>query len=380
VTGLLALVGGAPHPIVNLYYVPITYAAAAFGWRGAIAAAVPTGFLAGPLGPVLFDVSPPTDSTWLVRVVMYVAIGLFIAALSGQAKHPLMSTVRDAVAARRLRRAMDRGAVEAHVQPIVDLASGRVVGAEALCRWRAIDNTLIPPASFIPMAERTGVILDLGRLMLQQATVQCAQWSAQGFDHLVVNVNVSAVQLSDRAFLGDVSAALNESGLRPEQLCLEITESAIIRNPATELATVSAAHAMGIRIALDDFGIGQSSLAYLQEFPIDVIKIDRSFVSGVDKDPKCSTLVLAIIQMSHALGATCIAEGIERPSQQSSLQVLGCDLGQGYHLGRPGPPPEHGEGWLARAARSEILALDEPCAYDRPTSQPATPRPRKGGP
>ena len=379
VTGLLAWVGGAPHPIVHLYYVPITYAATALGWRGAIATAVPAGLLAGPLGPVLLGAATPADSSWLVRVVMYVAIGLLISTLSRQAKRPLASTISDTVAARRLRRAMDRGAVEAHLQPVVDLTSGRVVGAEALCRWQTPDGGFVPPTSFIPLAERTGVILDLGRLMLDQATMQCAQWSAQGLDHLVVNVNVSAVQLSDRAFLGDVSTALSASGIRPEQLCLEITESAIIRNPAAALATVSTAHALGIRIALDDFGTGQSSLAYLQEFPIDVIKIDRSFVSGVDRDPKCSTLVLAIIQMSHALGATCIAEGIERPAQLSSLRVLGCELGQGYHLGRPGPPPASGEGWLARAARSAILAPDEPCAYDRPRPQPATPRLRKGG-
>ncbi|NTW38808.1 MAG: EAL domain-containing protein [Cellulomonadaceae bacterium] len=373
-TAILFQVGGAPHPVVHLYYVPITSAAIRFGWRGAVAAAVPAGLLAGPVAPHLLLAAGPIDSSWVVRAVMYVGVGLLVAMLSGQAKHSVATTLRDAISSRALLRALERGDLEAHYQPIVELRTGRVVGIEALCRWRDPAGSWVPPAAFIPLAERTGVILPLGRFMLRQATAQCAVWSAQGLGHLVVNVNVSAEQLSDPAFLADVSTALVTSGLRPEQLCLEITESTIIRNPEAALATVTAAHQMGILIALDDFGTGHSSLAYLQDFPIDVIKIDQSFVARVDCDPKCSTLVLAIIEMSHALGATTVAEGIERPSQYASLHVLGCEDGQGYHLGRPGPAPATGQGWLQQAETDpEVLARlaaawpDAARAYDPDT-------------
>ncbi len=351
VTVLLAWVGGAPHPIVHLYYVPIIIAATRLGWRGVLASALPAGLLAGPVGAMLLGEPVPSGSAWIVRAVMYLAIGALVAALSRQADRSLTSTLRDAVDARHLRRALDDGTLEAHYQPIFDLATEAVVGVEALCRWRDASGQQVPPASFIPLAERTGVILDLGRFMLRATTAQCAAWSQLGHDHLVANVNVSAEQLSDRTFLTDVSAALLASGVRPEQLCLEITETAIIGNPEAALATVSAAHALGILIALDDFGTGQSSLAYLKDFPIDIVKIDRSFVSDVDCDPKRSALVLAIIEMSQALGATTIAEGIERQSQLDSLRSLGCQGGQGYLLGRPGPAPSAGTEWLQRAVR-----------------------------
>ena len=377
VTAVLTAVGGPPHSVLNLYYVPITYAATVLGWRGAVGASVSAGLLAGPLSPLLLGVGSATDSSWLVRSVMYVAIGLLIATMSRQARHPITTAIRDAAGARRLRRGLDRSAFASHVQPIIDLSSGRIVGAEALCRWWDADGTPVPPAAFIPLAERTGVILDLGRFMLTEATRQCAEWSQHGLGHLVINVNVSAEQLSDRGFLGDLSAAIAASGLRPQQLCLEITESAIIRNPEAALLAVRTAHGLGIRIALDDFGTGHSSLAYLQEFPIDVIKIDRSFVASVDTDPRCSTLVLAIIEMAHALGATCIAEGIERESQLTSLAMLGCEQGQGYHLGHPGPSPAPGEGWLPRAGLGGHQVDGGAVPQPRATRLPSTPRPRK---
>ncbi|WP_372594886.1 putative bifunctional diguanylate cyclase/phosphodiesterase [Actinotalea sp.] len=373
VTAVLLAVGGPPHAVLNLYYVPIAYAASVMGWRGAIGAAGSAGLLAGPLSPVLLGASAAADPTWLVRAVMYVAIGLLIATLAGQSRYPLTAALLDGAAARRMRRGLERRRFAAHVQPIVDLRSGRVVGAEALWRWRDSSGEAVPPSTFIPVAERTGVILDIGRFMLAEATRQCAEWSAQDLGHLVVNVNVSADQLSDRGFLGDLSTALAASGLRPEQLCMEITESAIIRNPEAALTTVRTAHDLGVRIALDDFGTGQSSLAYLQDFPIDIIKIDRAFVSNVDSDPRCSSLVLAIIEMAHALGAVCIAEGIERESQLTSLAVLGCEQGQGYFLGRPGPAPAPGEGWLLGATRAPQPETDVPGR----TQHPSTPRPRR---
>ena len=354
VTTILIHVGGAPHPFVHLYYVPIIFAATRLGWRSAVVTAAPAGLLAGPLGALLFGLPTPPDSSWVVREVMYVVIGLLVATLSRQASRSITSTLRDAVQARRLRHALDHAALEVHYQPIVDLGSDAVVGVEALCRWQDSAGVNVPPSVFIPLAERTGVILGVGRFVLRETTRQCAAWAALGLDHLVANVNVSAEQLSDPAFLSDVSAALADSGLRPGQLCLEITETTIIRNPEAALATVSAAHSLGILIALDDFGTGHSSLAYLKDFPIDVIKIDRSFVAEMDHDAKCSTLVLAIIEMARALGATSIAEGIERQSQLDSLRTLGCEGGQGFLLGRPGPAPAPDAAWLGRMVRKGL--------------------------
>jgi EAL domain-containing protein (putative c-di-GMP-specific phosphodiesterase class I) len=153
----------------------------------------------------------------------------------------------------------------------------------------------------------------------------------------VVTVNVSAEQLIRSDLLYDVTTALREANVPASALCLEITETAVIRDPAAAMVNVRAAHDLGVLVALDDFGTGSSSLAYLKDFPVDIIKIDKSFIDDVDQDPKASALVLAIIETAHALGATTVGEGIERESQLESLRVLGCDSGQGYLLGRPGP-------------------------------------------
>jgi EAL domain-containing protein (putative c-di-GMP-specific phosphodiesterase class I) len=251
--------------------------------------------------------------------------------------------LRDHGDAGALRHALAVGEVHAHYQPIVSLVDGRVVGFEALCRWDSPRRGSTRPAQFIPMAERTGVIVPLGRLMLTAAVGQASAWHQSGHNGWVVTVNVSAEQLSRPDLVTDVRAALDAAGLAPSNLCLEITETALVRDPVVATANVRAVHGLGVRVALDDFGTGHSSLAYLQDFPVDIIKIDKSFVDGVDVEPQALALVRAVVGLAHALGATTIAEGIERPSQMEALTAVGCDLGQGYLLGRPAPAAQYSD-------------------------------------
>ena len=189
------------------------------------------------------------------------------------------------------------------------------------------------------LAERTGTIIPIGAFVLEKAVQQGAAWHAGGAGDLIVAVNVSAHQLCQPDFFTHVCDALHDAGLSPRHLCIEITETVIVLDRHTALENISALHDMGVRIALDDFGTGHASLAYLQDFPIDILKIDLSFVSTVDTDPRSAALVTGITQLARALGAATIAEGIERRTQLETLRTLGCDYGQGYHLGRPGPPP-----------------------------------------
>ncbi|NMM16074.1 MAG: EAL domain-containing protein [Cellulomonas sp.] len=333
--------GGAPNTAVHGFYFPIIYAALRFGRRAGVLTALVAATLSGPLMPldVAAGTSQPIEA-WAVRLVFFVLIAFAVHWLARQDPRPLEEMLRDSATHFRLRGALARNEVTAHYQPIADLNTGQVVGAESLCRWADRAGGYHSPAQFIPAAERTGLVIPLGQHMLTTALDQAARWARGPGPAPMVTINVSAVQLTHPSFLPDLVTALGVHQVRPELVCLEITETALIRDPHQAVRVVRAAHDLGLLIALDDFGIGYSSLAYLRDFPIDIIKIDQSFVAEVDCDPKTNSLVMAIIEMAKALGATTIAEGIERPSQLESLRSLGCDLGQGWHLGRPAPPEQ----------------------------------------
>lgn len=331
-------VAGQATGIYHAFYIPIVVAANRFRWRGALITGVLSGLLAGPLRPVNEDAGAAQQTwAWVFRLLMFCLIGLVVAWFSRESSSSLGTIIRERGNARSLRTALKREELQAHYQPIADLSTDGVIGFEALCRWTHAVDGPIPPSDFIPLAERTGVVVPLGRYMLSRAAAQAAAWHASGAGHLMVTVNVSAEQLSREDLMDDVAAALDASGLPPSAMCLEITETALIKNPVAAMVNMRAAHDLGLLVALDDFGTGHSSLAYLKDFPVDIIKIDKSFVDDVDVDPNASALVVAIIELAHALGATTVAEGIERPSQLESLRLLGCDKGQGYLLGRPGP-------------------------------------------
>ncbi|MFZ3102687.1 MAG: EAL domain-containing protein [Desulfitobacteriaceae bacterium] len=222
-----------------------------------------------------------------------------------------------------------------HYQPQVRLITGKVVGAEALLRWNNNELGLVDPTEFIPIAEETGLIIPIGEWVLNTACKQVKQWQTEGKQTITIAVNISTVQLRSDDFVKVVQCALNESGLEPRFLHLEITESAIINEFENVIENLLTLKSMGIGISLDDFGTGYSSLSYLQKLPLDSIKIDRSFVNGFTSNEKQRLLIGIIIAMGKAFNYEVIAEGVETVEQLSVLKELNCDLIQGYFYGKP---------------------------------------------
>jgi diguanylate cyclase (GGDEF)-like protein/PAS domain S-box-containing protein len=235
-----------------------------------------------------------------------------------------------------LAEALDRGELQVHYQPIVELATGAVGGYEALLRWEHPLHGMLPPAEFIPLAEGSGSIVPIGAFVLREACLHAARLGAESGRALEMAVNVSARQLQHPDFVQHVEEALALSGLPPERLVLEITESVVLDTGDVE-QRLPLLREKGIQIALDDFGTGYGSLAYLQRLPIDIVKIDRSFTATVDSDDNGRALLRAIVGFGNALGTRLVAEGIERQGQDDVVQELGCQRGQGWHYGRPAP-------------------------------------------
>jgi diguanylate cyclase (GGDEF)-like protein len=232
--------------------------------------------------------------------------------------------------------ALGRGEFTLAYQPIVAVDSGTVESVEALLRWHHPTRGLVPPARFIPMAESSGLIVALGRWVLDEACRTASSWPLSPTGAPVgVTVNVSGRQLDDRSLATYVSEALATSGLPASQLTLELTESALMRNTDVTLATLRALKESGVRLAIDDFGTGYSSLRYLQQFPVDVLKIDKSFVDGIARGGRDAALGRTIVALAETLGLRTVAEGIEDSVQRERLRAMGCELGQGYLFARP---------------------------------------------
>jgi len=275
-------------------------------------------------------------------------LALYRAKAAGRGRHALFSPELRARATARLaleqdlRRALEGGEVVVHYQPEVDLATGRLVGVKALARWRHPRRGLLPPAEFIALAEETGLIVPLGRQVLAAACRQARAWQ-QALPRdppLLICVNLSPRQFAHPDLVGDVRRALAASGLARGSLGLEITESVAMGAAEATLATLRALKALGVTLELDDFGTGYSSLAYLQRFPLDRLKLDRSFVRGLGRDPGSGAIVRAVLTLARALGLGVTAEGVETTAQATMLRELGCDLGQGYLFAPPLPADE----------------------------------------
>jgi diguanylate cyclase (GGDEF)-like protein/PAS domain S-box-containing protein len=247
-----------------------------------------------------------------------------------------------------LRDGIERGELTLHYQPEIDLGTRRIVGVEALVRWSSPSRGLVSPGDFIPVAEATGLIMPLGELVLAEACRQTAQWRRDGLvsDDFVTWVNLSGRQLSAGGVSTVVQRALDEAGLPARNLGLEVTETAIVpEGPAGDRARgeLQELHEQGVHIAIDDFGTGFSSLGQLRRFPIDVIKVDRSFVQGIEHDARDAAITANLVTLAHALGLVAIAEGIESGGQLASIRELGCDLAQGFLFARPVPADELGQ-------------------------------------
>ncbi|WP_433617958.1 putative bifunctional diguanylate cyclase/phosphodiesterase [Dactylosporangium sp. CA-139114] len=250
--------------------------------------------------------------------------------------------MREAEDRAELERALAHDEFLVHYQPIVDLPTSRLIGVEALVRWQHPARGLLGPNTFIPLAESTGLIVPLGRWVLRQACEQLAAWCEQfpAAAGIRVNVNLSARQFQHEGLVEEVAGILAETGVDPHQIVLEITESLLMQDTDSTIETLGRLKALGVRLAIDDFGTGYSSLSYLKRFPVDILKIDRSFVDGIDTGNGDATLAEAVVQLGRALQLQTVAEGIETAEQWSTLQDLGCEFGQGYLFARPGAADE----------------------------------------
>lgn len=246
-----------------------------------------------------------------------------------------------------LRRGISDGDLRVHHQPRVDLRTGHASGVEALVRWQHPTRGLLPPSEFITMAEESGLVRPLGAWVLDETLRQAASWRREGrrAAELDVAVNLSARQLNDPGLVTMVEDALRLARIDPAVLLLEITETALMADPGAALESLTALKKLGVGLAVDDFGTGYSSLTYLKKFPIDELKIDRSFIGGLDSDHGDAAIVGSCIELAHAVGLRAVAEGVETSGQLRTLKEMGCDLAQGFHFSRPLPAPRLKE-WL----------------------------------
>ena len=235
-----------------------------------------------------------------------------------------------------LHRAVAQRDFVVYYQPIMSLETAKVVGAEALVRWNHADRGIVMPGDFIPLAEATGLIVPIGEQVMTEACHSGAGWPGQPANpQTKLSVNLSVRQLAEPNLQSWVSDVVMQSGLPADQVCLELTESLLMEDLEVALGVLSSLRSIGVHLAIDDFGTGYSSMSYLKRLPVDVLKIDRSLVSGLGTDPADEAIVSAVITIGHSLGMTVVAEGIERPDQWDRLGELGCDQAQGYLLGRP---------------------------------------------
>jgi diguanylate cyclase (GGDEF)-like protein/PAS domain S-box-containing protein len=234
-----------------------------------------------------------------------------------------------------LHHALERGEMEVYYQPLISLTDRRVVGAEALIRWNHPRHGLLLPSQFIQLAEDSGLILPIGRTVIEQACLQARAWREALNVTIEIGVNLSARQFQQIGLAEDIEEILRSTGVNPPQLCLEITESLAMDDVELTEAILCRLHTLGVRVAIDDFGTGHSSLGYLARFPVDVVKIDQSFVADIDRNPVKSAIVSAVVALSRAIGSTTIVEGVETLAQLEHVRNLGCDVAQGFYFARP---------------------------------------------
>lgn len=240
----------------------------------------------------------------------------------------------------KLRRAIEREEFQLHYQPKLDLRSGAIAGVEALIRWRHPELGMVPPVEFIPIAEDSGLIIQIGEWVLMEAATQAQRWTAAGLPPIHVAVNIASPHFQQTAFTATVARVLAETQLDPDRLELEVTESMLMDERSVTLSTLRRLKGMGLRLSIDDFGTGYSSLAYLKRFPVDTLKVDRSFVKDMPGAEDDAAITSAIIAMAHSLRLEVVAEGVETEPQLAFLRERECEYAQGFLISKPIPPAE----------------------------------------
>jgi diguanylate cyclase (GGDEF)-like protein len=296
-------------------------------------------FVSASMGISLF----PSDGSTAEALVRNADTAMYRAKEQGRNNYQVYTEALNAAAVKQvtlehsLRRALQRNEFLLHYQPQVSIKTGKVLGTEALIRWRQPDLGLVSPAQFIPLAEETGLILPISEWVLSTACMQNKSWQDAGLPHMNVAVNISARQFEQDELTPMVKRALKASGLDPQYLDLELTESTLMQNPDMAVTILQKLKDMGVRVSIDDFGTGYSSLSYLKRFPIDAVKIDQSFVRDITTNPDDAAIAGAVVAMAHSLKLKVIAEGVETLDQLEFLRGLRCDEMQGYFVSPPVP-------------------------------------------
>ena len=296
-------------------------------------------FITTSIGIALF----PNDGDTAEALLQNADHAMYRAKDAGRNSYQLFTPAMNSRALERLslenslRHAIDRGELVLHYQPMIRLATNRVAGMEALLRWKRPDQGIILPGTFIGIAEETRLIVPIGDWVLREACRQAKAWQETRFPGLRMSVNLSPRQFQHADLPKQIAAALQESGLSPKDLVIEITESTAMQNSDRTIATLQKLRDMGVRIAIDDFGTGHSSLSYLRRFPIDIVKIDQEFVHEIESSQSDRAIVSAVIGMAHGLNLTVIAEGVETEDQLEFLREQDCEEVQGFLFGQPAP-------------------------------------------
>ena len=323
----------------HLYYVPVVLAATRFGWAGAVSVGFVAGVLAGPMDQSWTTSEWVDLQAWLVRSFFFVSIGVLVAWLVRGSYEAKSASFEDTLVSKRFLTALARGDVEVEYQPIAETSSERIVAVEALSRWRDPRRGLLSPVQFIGPLERTGSITVLDRWVLRAALQQARRWADAELP-VSVTVNVSATRFGQWDLVDDVRDCLRVTGVPADVLEIEITESAVIQDVAAAQVQIAALQAMGVRVAIDDFGVGYSSIGYLLNLQVDTVKIDRSLVEHVADEPRTARILEALGHLFKGLGLSIVAEGVEDEEQYIRLRAAGCDRVQGYYVGRPATPED----------------------------------------
>lgn len=337
---LTLMLGGAGAVAPHWFYLPIVWAGARLGLGGAVITSLAAGVLAGPLTPLhVAGAVPQATSDWGTRALFFVVMGIFVTRLFERAAPELLRATSVARLEHELREALRLGQFRLDFQPVVTVPGGEITGVEALLRWEHPRRGLLPPGEFIALAEQSDLMGPIGAWVIEEACRHAVRWRDEvlGPRPFKVAVNVSGRQLADDALVDHVSRVLDETGLDPSWLCLEVTETALVQDLAASTERLQRLKALGVTVAVDDFGTGYASLVYLRQLPVDVVKIDRSFVAGITFNEEDAIIVASVVSLAHSLGKVALAEGVETKEQLDGLIPLGCDLAQGYYFHRPLP-------------------------------------------